>query len=605
MSRLRRLPWAASGLAWLCLACGCKDFNARMDELFKKKDEPPAPAPAPAEKPDAILGGTVGSVTLVSDAAPLWLRGFGVVVGLGENGGTDCPTTVREYLLDYFMKEFAPKGSGERKEMSPQKLLDSRDSAVVSVNARIPAGAPAGAVFDVQVEALGSDTRSIEGGMLLPCELKIFDRNASGTAILAGRTLGKARGVVFTNPYHSSGEGESGMGPRRGYVLGGAKTLEERNQKLLLEEPNYNTARRIERRINERLGPSLRIAEARSAGEILLRTPAAYALQPDRLSELVTHLLLDGGAGASERHVRELTESIGSAGDKLKNMSSIWEGVGRSVLPQIQPLYAHGDTDVSFFAARAGIRLKDPGAVAIIGQIAATPGSPHRIPAIRELGTCGLHQALTRLAPLLDTDDAETRVAAYDALLNYRHPAIQTIAIPAALDRQLPGVIVDVVASRGPPLIYCRRAREPRIAVFGSKVPVNLPIFYSRADESLTLNATEPRGDITMFCRTRRSRKLSDKIMVPARVDELIRAMATPPVREDGRTFRGIGLHYSLIVQVLDELCSNGSISARFMMEQTPLVDILGPAMPSDRPETEEDRPTTQPSSPATEDRVE
>jgi hypothetical protein len=126
-------------------------------------------------------------------------------------------------------------------------------------------------------------------------------------------------------------------------------------------------------------------------------------------------------------------------------------------------------------------------------------------------------------------------------------------------------------------------------------VPVNLPIFYSRPDESVTLNANEPRGDITMFCRTRRSHKLSDKIMVPPRVDELIRAMATPPLKGDDRTFRGIGLHYSLIVQVLDDLCKNGSISARFVMEQTPLADILGPTPPGDRPERKTTSPRPRP----------
>lgn len=594
MLRSRRTTGTVIGLACACLALGCKDFSAKLDEMFKKK-EAPEPKPAVAKKADPILADTVGAITLVADGAPLRLRGFGLVIGLGENGGTDCPTSVREYLLDYIGKAVAPKGSGERRDVSPQKLLDSRDSAVVSVSGLVQPGAPSGTIFDVQVEALGSDTRSIEGGLLLPCELKIFDRNASGTAILAGRTLAKARGVVFTNPFHGSGEGEAGLGPRHGYVLGGAKSLDDRYQKLMLEEPSYNTARKIERRINERLGQSPTIATAKSAGEVTLRTPPAYANHPDRLAELAAHVLMDSGAGAMDRRVRELTESIGTAGAKIKNISSIWEGVGRTVLPQIQPLYGHADADVAFYAARAGVRLKDASAVAVLGQIAANPSSPHRIPAVRELGMCGMTQAVSRLAPLLDVEDVEVRIAAYDALLNYRHPAIQTAAIPSALDRAMPGVILDVVASRGPPLIYARRSHEPRIAVFGSKVPVNLPIFYSHPDESITLNATEPRGDITMFCRTRRSHKLSDKIMVPPRVDELIRAMATPPVRDEDRVFRGIGLHYSLIVQVLDELCRNGSISARFVLEQTPLADILGPSEPVDRPETEEDRPATRP----------
>jgi hypothetical protein len=450
MFESRRITGAVLGLAVLSLT-GCKDFSAKMDELFnKKKDEPEAKA-APAKQADPILGDTIGSVTLIGDAMPLRLRGYGLVIGLGENGGTDCPTTVRDYLLDYLSKELAPKGSGERRDLSPQKLLDSRDSAVVSISGLVPPGAPAGTIFDVQVEALGSDTRSLEGGMLWPCELKIFDRNISGTAILAGRTLAKARGPVFTNPFSATNENESGLGPRRGYVLGGARSLDDRNQKLMLEEPSYNTARKIERRINERLGQSPAIATAKSSGEITLRTPPAFATRPDQLQELATHLLLETGAGAVDRKIKEMTESVGSAGSKLKNLSSIWEGVGRTVLPQIQPLYGHADPDVAFYAARAGIRLKDASAVAVMGQIAASTSSPHRVLAVRELGSCGLTQAAARLAPLLDVDDVEVRIAAYDALLNYRHPAIQTAAIPCAMERALPGVILDTVASRGPP----------------------------------------------------------------------------------------------------------------------------------------------------------
>lgn len=579
--------------AWLIVcswaAAGCESFNAKIDELFRKP-APPEPAPAPVAPKDPILDGTIGSVTLMGDAVPVRLRGFGLVIGLGDNGGTDCPTSVREYLLDHFAREFAPKGSGQRRDISPQKLLDSRDSAVVQVSGLVAPGMPAGATFDVQVEALGSDTRSLEGGLLLPCELKMFDSNASGTGILAGRTLAKARGPIFTNPF-AGGNGETGLGPRRGMVLGGGRNGEERPQKLMLEEPSYNTAKKIERRINERLGQSPAVAIARSAGEITVRTPPMYSSRPDRLADLVSHLFLDSGAGLVERRVREMTDSVGSAAGRLPNVSSIWEGVGRSVLPQIQPLYAHANPDVSFYAARAGIRLRDVSAVSVLGTIAASPSSPHRVPAIRELGDSGLTQAATRLAPLLDSDDVEVRIAAYDELLKLRHPAIQTVAIPCPLERSLPGVILDVVASRGPPLIYARRSREPRIAVFAAKLPVNLPIFYTRPDESITLNATESRGEITMFCRTRRSRVLSDRIVVPPRVDELIRAMATPPVPDDNRSFRGIGLHYSLIVQVLDDLCDNGSISARFVLEQTPLVDIFGPTVPTDRPETEDDVP--------------
>ena len=150
---------------------------------------------------------------LLGDAQPVRLRGFGVVIGLGDRGGSDAPTTVREYLVDFLAKEAAAAKSSGRKWPSPQKLLDSPDSAIVAVYGLVPPGAADNAIFDVQVDALGTQTQSLEGGILLPTELKIWDTAATGTGLVAGRPLAKARGVVFTSPATDDASKTSG---RRG-----------------------------------------------------------------------------------------------------------------------------------------------------------------------------------------------------------------------------------------------------------------------------------------------------------------------------------------------------------------------------------------------------
>ncbi|RMF71727.1 MAG: hypothetical protein D6744_17550, partial [Planctomycetota bacterium] len=275
--------------ALLLFPLGCGDFEWPFG-----KRPPPEKPPRRAVADDPLLGETIGARALLADVAPMQLRGFGVVIGLGDNGGSDCPTSIREYLIDFYSRELLSAGgdTARRSKISPKALIDSPDTAVVEITGLAPAGAPRGTPFDIRVEAIDTQTRSLEGGVLLPCELKIFDVSASGRGLVAGRPLARARGAVFTNPFVDSGD-EGGFGLRSGIVPGGARTIEPRSVRLLLDEPSYSTAHRIESRINERFGQSPRTAEAMSRGYVDLHTPPEYADDPALFVELVSHLHME------------------------------------------------------------------------------------------------------------------------------------------------------------------------------------------------------------------------------------------------------------------------------------------------------------------------
>lgn len=576
----------------LLAVTGCGDMDL---DWFKKKPEA-EPKPETARKTDPVLADTIGEKVLLGDAQPVRLRGFGVVIGLGDRGGGDAPTTVREYLVDYLAKEAASAKSAGRKWPSPQKLLDSPDSAIVTVYGLVPPGAADNAVFDVQVEALGTQTQSLEGGLLLPMELKIWDASIEKSGVVAGlvagRSLAKARGVVFTNPFPVA---DRKSGARRGWILGGGRAIENRGFRLMLEEPSYTTAKRIESRLNERFGQSPKVATAQSQGYVQVHTPPGYEARPERFIELANHVLLENAPALVERRIQDLVGSIASAKTEQNSISLIWEGMGRTVLSQIQPLYSHADSSVAFFAARAGLRLKDMSAFPVVAAIAADMGHPQQLAAIRELGQCGLVQAGAKLLPLLNGDNEEIRIASYEALLDLRHPAVRTTRYPHPMDPTQMNLYLDVVSTTGKPLLYVRRTREPRIAVFGAKMPVNLPLFYAHPQDWVTINAQGRTGDLTVFSRSRTRNRLSDTLKVPPRVDELIRALAAPPVADDSGTVKGLGLHYSLVIEVLDRLCRQDNIPAKLVMEQTTGPDLIGPMPTDERPETESDAPSSAP----------
>ncbi len=155
------------------------------------------------------------------------------------------------------------------------------------------------------------------------------------------------------------------------------------------------------------------------------------------------------------------------------------------------------------------------------------------------------------------------------------------------MDMSLVSFTLDVVKSRGEPMIYVRRTHEPRIAVFGNPT-VTRPLFYSHPEELVMLNATRPTDKIAVFCRTRSRKLMSEQIKVDPRVVELILAMAEPPLRDEVGRIAGIGAHYSVVAQALGALCKDGTIGARLVLEQASPADLLGPSEPSERPEIDE-----------------
>lgn len=563
---------------------------AGCGEGWTRRRVPPEPTPRPATRSDPVLADTVGAQTLIGEGQPLRLRGFGLVAGLGHNGGSDCPTTIREYLLDYLSVEMAPRGPGLRRPRpSPEELIDSLDTAVVAVHGLVPAGAPRGTRFDVQIEAIGTQTRSLEGGVLLPCELRRFDVAAAGRGLVTGRTLARARGPVFTNPFADQGAST----PRRGYVLGGGRTLEDRTVRLLLLEPSYAMARRIQDRLNERFGQNPPVAEAMSRGYLRLTTPPGFADEPDHFLQLTTHVCLENTPAYVERKLLQLARELTGGERRLAHISLIWEALGRTVIPHIQPLYAHADPAVRYHAARAGLRLQDVTAVSVLARIAASADDPHRLLAVRELGRCQYAEAARHLAELLDSDDQEVRVAAYEGLVRHRHPRVESRRFLNVLDPSQINLTLDVIESAGRPLIYVRRTRQPRIAVFGRDLPLILPLFYNHPQDRVTLNALEATGPVAVLCRTRSGRLLPEPLTVPPRVPELIQVLAEPPVPDRSGRLAGVGLGYSQVVEVLHGLCESGAIRARLVVERASIVDLLGPPeRPPERPEAEQtDRP--------------
>lgn len=513
----------------------------------------------------------------------LRVRGHGLVAGLGEAGSRECPRAIREQLAKELARLAAdPDAAEDLRGLTIDKLLADRDTAIVEVVGDIPAGMTGGRRFDVQVRALpGTQTTSLEGGWLYKCDLKLYSPSPTG-GLTEGKTVAHAAGPIFVNPL-SDQERAGEVTRREGLVLGGGVSLEDRRIRLVLTTPSYMMAVRIARRINSRFGGDFKIADALSPGLIGIRLPPAYRTREKYFLSLISHTFLYDSSSFLDQRVRELLEELQEADASYDDVVMALQCVGRPAVPLLRELYTHRSRTVAYQSARAGLRLGDELAISVLAEQVRQTGNPWREQAIRELGISGKRAAAPPLRPLLDDPDQRVRILAYQALLDLQDVVIQT----QVLGRR--NLILDVVDSSGPHLVYARRTEEPRLVLFGREMRCQPPLFYAFRDQLVTLNAERDADTLTLIRRTPYRRLVSDPISVSLRVADVARRLAGDPLMVPGGEVEGVGLSYSQVVETLQALCRQGVINADFRIEGTVIAEMWPEQPPLGRKEAEFD----------------
>lgn len=575
-------------LVWgliLCLSPGC-DLGGRAGDNRQtgQADTEAAAAAALAEQRRAIaMEGTVGSVAHLQGDRFMRVRGYGLVWGLDGRGSKYCPPGIRDYLVREIRKVRLAHPHVER-NLTAEQLIDSLNTSVVEVTGEIPAGAAKGWVLDVFVSAstVSPETRSLAGGYLLPCELKIF-REVSPAEVIEGRTHGKARGPLFVNPFAASGESASGASPLEGRVIGQAVNLEDRRLSLNTTIASYLTVEKITNAINQRFTADPKTGDSTTPSHIELNVPPSERGREGRFIALVMHLPLSTSPFVREARAKTLVGELVRPGLPPEDAALSLEGIGPSVIPMIQELYTHSRRQVSYYAARTGLRLDDTPAVEVIIKHARDPRSPFRLQALRELGECRLRQrAATALRGLLADEDPRIRIRAYEALRQVHRESIVSVIV----GRDPGNFVLDVVPAEGPPLIYARKTQIRRIALIGADhMALRPPLFYSKPGRQIAVSASE--GDRFVTVLRKEAGKVLGESKVPLNVAQLTRYMGDDPrIRHDG-TPQGLGLDYAVVLDVLYNLCEMGSVNAEMRWEEQSIEEIIGPLRPMGRPESE------------------
>jgi len=216
---------------------------------------------------NALLGGLL-LATVPSPAARLkdlaslrglkenQLMGYGLVVGLsgtGDRGGEFTESSLNTVL----------KGLGIDLKT---KRLETKNTAVVIVNALVPPFTKMGASLDVTVSSVGSAS-SLEGGTLLMTPLKGADGNVY--AVAQGRIIVAKRIDRGTSAFQAM---LSANIPRAAILERDVEYdfAAQRSFRYQLHQPDFTTSARIAQKVNEELGGKYATALDPGAVEVLL-----------------------------------------------------------------------------------------------------------------------------------------------------------------------------------------------------------------------------------------------------------------------------------------------------------------------------------------------
>ena len=213
---------------------------------------------------DPVLATRIKDIASFDGVRDNQLIGYGLVVGLNGSGDSDQTKFPVQSLVNVL----------ERSGLTVNRLdIKVKNVAAVMVTAILPPFAKQGSTMDVLVSSMG-DATSISGGTLLLTPLKGGD----------GQAYAVAQGAVSTNSFSYSGQAATAMKnhPTAGRVPSGALVERElpnvlanrTTLKLNLHQPDFTTATRIAKAINEKFQTPL--ATNTDPGAVLLLIPPEY-----------------------------------------------------------------------------------------------------------------------------------------------------------------------------------------------------------------------------------------------------------------------------------------------------------------------------------------
>ncbi len=523
----RKIAFVLAALVGSCLIAGCG--RAGVD---KSKGLAPA----------KDLGTTIESLAEIVTPESIPVEGYGLVAGLSGTGSAECPPQIRAYLVRYIQTQLPQSG------VNVEKLINSTDTAVVQIEAVMPAVAWKNQYFDVKVTALpGTRTTSLEHGWLYTAELK-----ARGTFGITTRVLANAEGSVFADKI-----GAAATDNRVGYVLAGGKVLSQQRISLELRRPDFRTASRIRNRLNERFG--LGAAEAVSPARIELMVPAKYRGREQRFIAMVRAMYLDQTPEITKERIMTLVKELAVSQDKQTSEIAL-ETIGSASIDKVGVLLSSSNEEVRFRAARCMLSLGSQQSMETLRQIAVDKNSAYRLDALRAMAVPAAQDyAPAVLRRLLLDSDFNIKLAAYEQLRELDDPALTRERIGRSF-------FLEQIAQSREKVIFVSRSGQARIAIFGAPILCHDDIFVQSAEGDIILNAPAGQKYISLIRKHPKRPSVIAQLKSSFELADIIRTLCEEPSTkaESAGGGRGLGVSYAEVIALLKQMCEKGAVEAQF-----------------------------------------
>lgn len=421
------------------------------------------------------LRGTIGSYGAFLNNQPRYVGGYGMVVDLNGTGSNEVPGFLREWLTNEILRNNLGSVAFGTERFGPERVMADLGSSVVAVEGLIPPGAVRGSKFDIMVTMIDQTSTSLAGGRLFwPTQLSItgLDRGLAFT-----QPQGAAYGELFVNPVSEDQDDNEFL--RRAIVVNGGTVIESQTVKFVLNQPSYRIANAIAERINARFEAAdkdnLPTAVAKTDGLIEINVPQRFSSQPERLLALIEHLYLD----PTPRFVQPQAEALAVAlvekpDERAQSVSLAWKGLGPNSIPVLRNYYTHENAEVRQAALEAGSWLNDAKTIEYLGGQASGGEAGERVRAANSLiALARNNEARQAVRALLDDDDPEVRLGAYEALALVRDPIIKRLSVTNGTTHKF---FIDRVPSKHP-MVYALQGDELSIVVFGNDIALRKNVY--------------------------------------------------------------------------------------------------------------------------------
>jgi len=509
-----------------CFAGGCPE---------RRRSDGTSSGPATGD-----LGSTIGSVATILVPEPLPVEGYGLVGGLNGTGSAECPPAIRAYLARQVRQQL-PAGAS----LNVEEFISSLDTAAVLVEGIIPEMPQKNEYFDLKVTALaGTQTTSLDGGGLFPTELKMLGRFGVETRIPAD-----AIGPIFIDKV-----GDPNADRRTGFVLAGGKVLNDYVVVLALREENFKLTNTVRNLLNGRFGETT--AKAVSPGRIEVSIPAQYKHRRQRFVAMVKVTFMTQEPQKTAERIKTLVQRLAGTENKYESEVAL-EAIGNQCLGNLRILLDSSDERVRLHAARCMLSLGGDEALGTLGRIAMDTGSARRLEALEAVaGTAKRNDAATLARKLLNDDDIQVRLAAYEHLRQLEDVAVAQEFIGRTF-------YLERVAQSSHKLIYVSRSGQPRIVLFGEPISCHDSIFVESPGGDITINAVAGRNQATIIRKHPKRPDVVAQAQSSLDLADVIRTLCQEPPKEGGKG-GGLGVSYAAAAVLLKQMCEKGAVEAEF-----------------------------------------